>query len=116
MLAGLFGAITFARTVYSARRSSREAGWVHGDDDSFTRDLQQHLRDGIGRHFHVLRTRSRLPGEQLVAILDSTAPIGAVQLNALTGGDDALQRKLIGTAVEAAMRSHGYRMLWGQFR
>lgn len=109
VLAGLMAAATFARTVYTARRTYRQAGWVDADDAAFTDELQQHLRDGIARHFHTLRTRSHLPLEQLVAILDSTTPIGTVQLNAFTAGDDDVQRKLTDTAVEAAMRSHGYK-------
>lgn len=116
VLAGLAAAATFARTVYATRRTYRQAGWVHADDATFTKELQQHLRDGIARHLHTLHNRSQLPLEQLVAILDSTTPIGTVQLNALTAGDNTEQRKLITTAVEAAMRAHGYRVGAARFR
>jgi hypothetical protein len=116
VLAGLLGGFTFARTVYVARRDARRASWVHADESIFTDELQQHLRDSIARHFHTLHTVSRLPLEQLVAILDSTTPIGAVQLDALTGGDQAMQRTLIVAAVENATQVHGYRVGRGQFR
>jgi hypothetical protein len=79
-------------------------------------DLQQHLRVSIARHFHTLHTRSRLPPEQLIAILDSTTPIGRVQPNALTDGDKAIERTLIAAAVEDAMHSHDYRVNLVQFR
>jgi hypothetical protein len=116
VLAGLLGGFTFARTVYAARRDARRASWVHADDATFTNELQQHLRDSIARHFHTLHTQSRLPLEQLVAILESTTPIGTVQLDALTGGDTAMQRTLIVAAVDNAMHVHGYRVGRTQFR
>lgn len=53
------------------------------------------------------------PGE---AILDSTTPVGAVQLDALTGGDKTIQRTLISTAVDNAMHVHGTRLAQSQFR
>lgn len=109
ILAGLLAAFTFIRAVYAARRTYRQAGWIHADNATFTAELQQHLRDSIARHFHTLRTHSSLPLEQLVAILDSATPIGSVQLRALTNDDQAVQQKLISTAVEAAMRTHAYK-------
>lgn len=116
VLVGLLAAVTFARTVYTTRRASRRADWVRTDDATFTDEFQQHLRDSIARHFHTLRIRSRLPLEQLVAILDSTTPIGAVQLDALTAGDTTTQQKLITAAVENAMHVHGNQLLRSQFR
>lgn len=116
VLAGLLAALTFARAVYTARRASGRAGWVHTDDATFTDELQQHLRDSVARHFHTLRLRSQLPLKQLVAILDSTTSIGTVQLDALTAGDTATQQKLITAAVENAMHVHGNRLLRAQFR
>ncbi len=87
-----------ARTVYLTRRIYREAGLTGLPDAAFENAVQSELRDVIARHFHTLRTTSRLPLEQLVAILDSTTPIGTVQLTALTGGNDLQQQHLISSA------------------
>jgi hypothetical protein len=95
-----------ARTVYLTRRIYREAGLTGLPDAAFENAVQSKLRDVIARHFHTLRTTSRLPLEQLVAILDSTTPIGTVQLTALTGGNDLQQQQLVSSAVTAAMQTH----------
>lgn len=97
-----------ARTVFLTHRIYQEAGPTGLSNASFTDAVQSELRATIARHFHTLRTTSSLPLEQLVAILDSTTPIGTVQLTALTDGNNTQQHHLISSATTAAKRTHRY--------
>ncbi|MBF4587977.1 hypothetical protein [Curtobacterium sp. VKM Ac-2887] len=108
----LFG----GRIIGDVRSMRHAAAFARIPEPAFTVALQDGLRHAIARRFHRQRTHSRLPLEQLVAILDSTTPIGTLQLGALTGGTAGAQRDLLRIAVAEAIAARERAALWAHAR
>ncbi|MBF4602759.1 hypothetical protein [Curtobacterium sp. VKM Ac-2884] len=106
ILCGL-AVVLFGSRIIGAVRSMRlAAAFARAPDGAFTGAVQDGLRHAIARRFHYQRTHSTLPLEQLVAILDSTNPIGTLQLGALTRSDPGAQADLLHAGVTEAIDAY----------
>jgi hypothetical protein len=116
ILCGLAMVLFGSRIIGAVRSLRHAAAFARTPEAAFTYEVQDGLRHAIARRFHHQRIHRTLALEQLVAILDSTTPIGTLQLGALTGSDAGAQRELLSIAVAEAIAARERAALWGHTR